>query len=85
MLPVWCGIVQKPEDYWWTSWQTYRDCYNWDFLDCTGPLSLFAWERGSAVKRMRERQQKERQDQAILITGLAIPEHVTDQASDKSD
>ena len=55
-LPVTSGIVKRPDDYWWTSWQTYREHYEWPFIEIDGPLSLISEDREKALQQLRERQ-----------------------------
>ena len=53
--PVRAGLVQKPEDYRWTSYRSYRDNSNQDELvDEEDTLSRFSERKAEAVERYRE-------------------------------
>ena len=58
ILPVSCGIARRADDYWWTSWQTYRNRYIWDFVDSGRPLALLDEDRERAMRQLRKRQQR---------------------------
>ncbi len=55
-VPVSCGIARRTDDYWWTSWQTYRSRYIWDFVDSKRPLALLDEDRDKALRQLRKRQ-----------------------------
>ena len=56
VLPVIHGIVREPDDYWWTSWQTYRERYEWPFVETEGALSLLNENHDKALHQLREQQ-----------------------------
>ncbi len=58
ILPVSRGITRRADDYWWTSWQTYRNHYIWDFVDSGRPLSLLSEDRDMAMRQLRKKQQR---------------------------
>ena len=55
-MPVTSGIVRTPDDYWWTSWQTYRENYEWPFVETEGALRLISEDREKAIAKLREQQ-----------------------------
>lgn len=54
LLPVEKGYVTNIRDYWWSSYRTYLGYYNWNQVDCSLILRMFAGDRETAVKQFRK-------------------------------
>lgn len=51
-LPVKAGYVNRIEDYWWSSYQTYAGTYDWNAVDCRLFLHFFSLNPETARQKL---------------------------------
>ena len=51
-LPLEEGYAARPEDYWWSSYNTYAGNYEWEQVDCRMVLQYFSLNPEKARKKM---------------------------------
>lgn len=51
-LPLEAGYAARPEDYWWSSYNTYAGNYEWEQIDCRMVLQFFSLNPVKARKRL---------------------------------
>ena len=51
-LPLEEGYAARPEDYWWSSYNTYAGNYEWEQVDCRMVLQFFSLNPEKARKKL---------------------------------
>lgn len=50
-IPLERGYVERPGDYWWSSYNTYAGGYRWETVDCWTVYAQFSANREAARRR----------------------------------